>query len=60
MQDFANMMKGIEEGEPNSIELEVTGNMSRPEVVEEILRRIRELETRTNRQWGDHLLHNKY
>ena len=54
------MMKGIEEGEPNSIQVEVSGSMSRAEVVEEILRRIGELETRTNRQWGDHLLHNKY
>jgi len=60
MDDFANMMKRIEEGEPNSIQVEVTGSMSRAEVVEEILRQIGELETRTNRQWGDHLVHNKY
>ena len=54
------MMQRIQEGEPNSIEVEVSGSMSRTEVVEEILRRIGEMESRTNRQWGDHLLHNLY
>ena len=38
IQDFANMMEGIEEGEPNSLQVEVGGNMSKPEVVKEILR----------------------
>ena len=54
------MMEGIEEGEPNSLQVEVSGNMSRPEVVEEILRQIGEMERRTNGQWGDHLVHKKY
>ena len=37
------MMEGIEEGEPNSLQVEVGGNMSKPEVVEEILRQIEEI-----------------
>ena len=54
------MMEGVEEGEPNSLEVEVSANMSRAEVVEEILRQIGEMERRTNSQWGDHLKHCKY
>ena len=60
MQDFAKMMEGIQEGEPNSLEVEVSANMSRAEVVEEILRRMGEMEGGTSRQWGDHLVHKKY
>ena len=37
------MMEGIQEGEPNSLQVEVSGSMSRPEVVEEILRQIGEI-----------------
>ena len=54
------MMTGIEEGEPNSIEVEVSANMSRAEVVAEVLRQIGEMEKRTNGLWGDHLVHNKF
>jgi len=41
--DYANMMEGIEEGEPNSLQVEISCNMSKPEVVEEILRQIGEI-----------------
>ena len=37
------MMEGIEEGEPNSLQVEISCNMSKPEVVEEILRQIGEM-----------------
>ena len=54
------MMEGIQEDEPNSLEVEVSANMSRAEVVEEILRQMGEMEGGTSRQWGDHLVHKKY
>ena len=44
IQFFANMMDGLEDEEPNTIEVNITGNMKRAEVVEEILRQIREME----------------
>ena len=34
MQDIANMIEAIEEDEPNSLEVVVSANMSRAEVVE--------------------------
>ena len=44
IQFFANMMDGLEDKEPNTVEVNITGNMTRAEVVEEILRQIREME----------------
>ena len=44
IQFFANMMDGLEDKEPNTIEVNITGNMTRAGVVEEILRQIREME----------------
>ena len=38
------MMDGLEDKEPNTVEVNITGNMKRAEVVEEILRQIREME----------------
>ena len=38
------MMDGLEDKEPNTVEVNITGNMTRAEVVEEILRQIREME----------------
>ena len=51
-------MEPIEENERNAIEVEVTGAMSRSEVVEEVLSRIKALKLETERQWGDHLTEN--
>ena len=51
-------MEPIEENEMNAIEVEVTGAMSRDEVVEEVLNRIKALKLETERQWGDHLTEN--
>ena len=39
------MMDGLGDDEPNTVEVNVSRNMDRAEVVEEILRQIREMET---------------
>ena len=38
------MMEGVEEDEPNTMEVEVTNSMSREEVVEIIRERLREIQ----------------
>ena len=38
-------MDGLEDDEPNTVEVNISRNMDRAEVVEEILRQIREMET---------------
>ena len=43
-QFFANLMDGLEENEPHTVEVNIGRNMSRAEVVEEILRQVRGLE----------------
>ena len=40
-------MDGVEDEEPNTVEVTITRNMNKTEVVEEILRQIRELEIQT-------------
>jgi len=39
---FAKLMEPLEDGEPNSIEVQVTSAMNKAEVVEEVLRRLKE------------------
>ena len=48
-------MESLEASEPNSLEVKVTGAMTRAEVVEEILRRVKEVEEESRRLWGEHL-----
>ena len=48
-------MEPLEASEPNSVELEVTGDMTRDEVVHEILRRVQQMDAETRRLWGEHL-----
>ena len=38
------MMDGMEDKEPNTVEVNINKNMKRAEVVEEILKQIREME----------------
>lgn len=52
---FATIMEPLEASEPNSVELEVTGDMTRDEVVHEILRRVQQMDAETRRLWGEHL-----
>ena len=49
-------MEPLEDGEPNSFEVQVTSAMSRAEVVEEVLRRIQQKNQETERLWGEHLM----
>ena len=51
-------MESIEENERNAVEVEVTRAMSRAEVVEEILRRVKVLKLENERLWGEHLTEN--
>ena len=44
IQHFATIMEPLEASEPNSMEVKVTGDMTRAEVVEEILRRVKEMD----------------
>merc|ERR550532_1339131 len=55
MDHFATIMEPLEASEPNSVELEVTGDMTRDEVVHEILRRVQQMDAETRRLWGEHL-----
>ena len=48
-------MEPLEASEPNSLEVKVTGAMTRAEVVEEILRRVKEMDQENRRPWGEHL-----
>ena len=41
-QHFAKLMEPLEDGEPNSIEVQVTSAMNKTEVVEEVLRRLKQ------------------
>ena len=43
-QFFANLMDGLEDDEQSTIEVNISRNMNRAEVVEQILRQIREME----------------
>ena len=43
IQFFANMMDGLEDKEPNTVEVNISSNMNKTEVVEQILRQIREM-----------------
>merc|ERR550517_2460306 len=58
MDHFAALMESIEENERNAVEVEVTRAMSRAEVVEEILRRVKVLKLENERLWGEHLTEN--
>ena len=40
-------MDGLEANEPNTVEVNVSRNMNRAEVVEEIFRKIRQMERQT-------------
>ena len=48
-------MEPLDAREPNSLEVKVTGAMTRDEVVEEILRRVKEMDQENRRLWGEHL-----
>ena len=41
IQFFANLMDGLEESEPNTVQVNISRNMTRTEVVDLILRQIR-------------------
>ena len=47
IQFFANLIDELEESEPNTVEVNISSNMSKTEVVEEILRKVRQVERRT-------------
>ena len=47
IQFFANLIDDLEESEPNTVEVNIRRNMSKTEVVEEILRQVRQVERRT-------------
>ena len=41
-QHFAKLMEPLMDGEPNSFEVQVTSAMNKTEVVEEVLRRLKQ------------------
>ena len=47
IQFFANLMDELEESEPNTVEVNISRNMSKTEVVEEILWQVSQVERRT-------------